>query len=267
MLKPLPYNPDDDTAAEVYVRESLRRSARGNWTALLADDRVVQTYRVLRRIEAVAVQNHVHHREAIKSAKADRDAGLISMECYAEKYQQYAVWRERAVAFDGVLRQYLDMATDRVQVLRKDPITEALRHVLLTLAMAVEEHREAHTGEESLADTALWARLRLLPWPTTVGVERLVLADAVTAERARQGPVRWASRDVIQFEGRLVFGETVHVVDMLLTVTDHTHPSSSRADLVALWKERNPALARSHTPGHRAEHLPNRSCTKWIVTA
>lgn len=254
MVKSLPYGPDDDTAAEVYVRESLRRSGRGNWPALLTDERVVQTYRVLRRIQSAAIQNHVHHRGAFTSAEADRDAGVISAECYAEKYRQYADWRERAAAFDGVLRQYLDMAVDRVRVIRADPVVESLRHVLLTLAIAVEEHREAHTGEESLADTALWARLRLLPWPTTAGAERRVLADAVAAERARQGGVRWAEHDVIQFEGHLVAGATVHVVAMLLALTDHTRPACSPADLVALWRGRTTAPMGPAASGFTTTH-------------
>lgn len=44
MPKLLPYDVDDDEVAEQYVREALRRSQRGNWTALLADDCVMQTY-------------------------------------------------------------------------------------------------------------------------------------------------------------------------------------------------------------------------------
>lgn len=242
MRKPLPYGPDDDTAAEIYVREALRRSQRGNWPALLADNRVVQTYRVLRRIESGAIQTRVHHYEAIRSAEADRDAGLISAAEYAEKYREYTEWRQRSVGFDSVLRQYLDMAVDQVRVIRRDAVAESLRQVLLTLAVAVEEHRDAHAGEESLADTALWARLRLLPWPTAAGVERRVLADAVAAERARRGPARWASEDAVQFEGLSVFGETVDVVDLLLDVTDHTRPGCARTELAELWKQRTPDL-------------------------
>ncbi|MFI7676349.1 hypothetical protein [Actinophytocola sp. NPDC049390] len=241
----LPYGPDDDTAAEIYVREALRRSQRGNWSALLADDRVLQTYRVLRLIESGAVQKHVHHHDAIKCAEIDRDAGLISAARYAEMYREFADWRKRAVLFDSVLRQYLDMATERVRVIRGDAVVESLRHVLLTLAMAVEEHQEAHAGEESLADTALWARLRLLPWPTAAGAEQHVLANAVAAERARRGSARRMSDDVIQFEGSPVFGETVDVADLLLEVTDHARPACSRTELVELWKQRTPDLLDS----------------------
>ncbi|ANZ36024.1 hypothetical protein BBK82_08025 [Lentzea guizhouensis] len=245
MRKPFPYSLDDDTAAETYVREALRRSQRGNWPALLADDRAVQTYRVLRRIESGAVQTRVHHREAIKQAEADRDADLISAAQYAEKYREYGQWRERSVVFDAVLRQYLDMAVDQVRAIRRDAVAESLRQVLLTLAVAVEEHRDAHSGEESLADTALWARLRLLPWPTATGAERRVLADAVATERARRGPARRASEDPIQFEGLPVFGETVDVVDLLLDVTDHTRPTCNRTELAELWKQRTPDLLDS----------------------
>lgn len=242
MRKPLPYGPDDDTVAEIYVREALRRSQHGNWPSLLADDRVVQTYRVLRRLESATVTIRVRHREAIKSAQADREACLISATRYAEKYQEYAQWRERSAVFDGVLRQYLDITADRVRVIRRDVVVESLRQVLLTLAVAVEEHRDAHAGEESLADTALWARLRLLPWPTTAGIEQRVLADAVAAERARRGPARWTSTGAVQFEGSAVFGETVDVVDLLLDVTDHTRPTCARTELVELWKQRTPDL-------------------------
>lgn len=242
MRKPLPYSPDDDIAAVTYVREALRRSPHGNWPALLANSRVVQTYRVLRRIESGAIQTRVHHYEAIRSAEADRDARLISAAEYAEKYREYTEWRQRSVVFDSVLRQYLDMAVDQVRMIRRDAVAESLRQVLLTLAVAVDEHRDAHTGEESLADKALWARLQLLPWPTTAGVKRRVLADAVAAERARRGPARWASEDPVEFDGLFVFGETVDVVDLLLEVTDHTRPGCARTELAELWKQRTPDL-------------------------
>ncbi len=53
-LKLLPYDVDEDDAAEQYVREALRRSQRGNWKALIAEDHVMLTYRALCRIEAGA---------------------------------------------------------------------------------------------------------------------------------------------------------------------------------------------------------------------
>lgn len=92
MPKLLPYDADDDEAAEQYVREALRRSQRGNWTALLADDRVVQTYRVLRRIEAGAAQAHIRHREAIRQAEIDRESGLISDVEFAGNYRNVVGW-------------------------------------------------------------------------------------------------------------------------------------------------------------------------------
>ncbi|MET8757580.1 hypothetical protein [Lentzea sp. NPDC004782] len=242
MRKHLPYSLDDDTAAEKYVRTALRLSQRGNWTALLASNRVVQTYRMLRRIESGALQIRVHHYEAIESAEADRDAGLISAANYAEKYREYAEWRQRSVGFDSVLRQYLDMAIDQVWMIRRDTVAESLRQALLKLAIAVAEHREAHCGEESLADTALWARLELLPWPTVAGVERLVLADAVAAERLRHGPARRASEKPVEFDGLPVFGDTVDVVDLLLDITDCAQPACARTELAELWEQRNADL-------------------------
>jgi hypothetical protein len=145
--------------------------------------------------------------------------------------------------FDGILRQYLDMAVDRVRVLRRDPVLECLRHALLTLALAVDAHRNAHAGEESLADTALWARLSTLPWPVSAGAAFRTLADAVAAERARRGPARINSDAFIEFEGLRVFGETVDVAGLILEVTDHVDPSISRPKLVDLWKQRTPDLA------------------------
>jgi hypothetical protein len=52
----------------------------------------------------------------------------------------------RAVAFDGVLRQYSDMAIDRIRVMRRDVVAESLRRVLMTLAAAVHKHRDATPG-------------------------------------------------------------------------------------------------------------------------
>lgn len=118
----LPYDADDDEAAEQYVREALRRSQRGNWTALLADNRVMQTYRVLRRIEAGAAQAHIRHRESIRQAEIDRDAGVISDEEFAENYRDFAGWRRRAAVFDGFCGSTWDMAPDRVRVVRRDQL-------------------------------------------------------------------------------------------------------------------------------------------------
>ncbi|MGW5051470.1 hypothetical protein [Actinokineospora sp. NPDC004072] len=242
MPKLLPYDVDDDEVAEQYVREALRRSQRGNWTALLADDRVMQTYRVLRRIEVGAAQAHIRHREAIRQAEIDRDAGMISDEEFAENYRAFADWRQRAAVFDGILRQYLDMAVDRVRILRRDPVVDRLRRTLLTLALAVDAHRDAHAGEESLADTALWARLSTLPWPAAAGAEFRTLAEAVAAERSRRGPARVNGEGFIEFEGLRVFGETVDVADLILEVTNNGDPSISRPKLVDLWKQRTPDL-------------------------
>ncbi|MCP2243514.1 hypothetical protein [Lentzea aerocolonigenes] len=259
MRKHLPYSLDDDNAAETYVRTALRLSQRGNWTALLASKRVVQTYRMLRRIESGALQIRVHHYEAIESAEADRDAGLISAADYAEKYREYAEWRQRAVGFDSVLRQYLDMAIDQVWMIRRDTVAESLRQALLTLAIAVAEHREAHSGEESLADTALWARLELLPWPTIAGIERLVLADAVAAERLRRGPARRASEKPVEFDGLPVFGDTVDVVDLLLDITDCAQPAYARTELAELWEQRTADLTVPVAVEATTRQIVNRS--------
>lgn len=239
MTQRLPYDIDDDEAAEQYVREALRRSQRGNWTALLAEDRALQTHRVLRRIEARAAQKHARHHEAIEQARLDLDAREITDEQFAEKNQAFTDWRQRAATFDAIIQQYLDMATNRVRILHKDPIMDCLRRTLLTLALAVHSHREAHAGEESLADTALWARLSTLPWPDA---ESRTLADAVEAERARRRPARANHEGFIEFQERCVFGETVDVADLILEVTDHVNISISRPTLVDLWKQRTPDL-------------------------
>lgn len=267
MTKLLPYGVDDDEAAERYVREALRRSQRGNWNALTTDDRIMQTYRVLKRIESSAARNHIRQREAVRLAEVDRDAGLISEEKFAETYRDFVTWRGRAVGFDGVLRQYLDIVMDRVRVVCRDPVVDSLRTALLTLALAVDAHRDAHAGEESLADTALWARLSMLPWPTDEGADLSTLADAIAAERARRGPARLNCEGFIEFEGQRVFGETVDVADLILELTDHVESSISRPDLVELWKHRTPDLlateaakvAADRHDGHYASHRLRRA--------
>lgn len=47
MMRTLALRTGDVTAAETYLRETLRRVQRCDWLALLVDDRVVQTYRGL----------------------------------------------------------------------------------------------------------------------------------------------------------------------------------------------------------------------------
>src|SRR5687767_5028665 len=111
-------------------------------------------------MESSATSSHIRHREELRLSRTRWDEGLISAEELARDYEAINDWRARAVLFDGVLRQYLDMIEDRVRALRRDTIVESLRAALLTLALAlaVDDHRDAHRGEESLADTALWAR-------------------------------------------------------------------------------------------------------------
>ena len=243
MPRRLPYAANDDRTAVRYVREALRRSDRGNWAGLLADDRIMQTYRVLRQLESNAAKSHIQHRDAIRQAEADRDAGLLSHEKYAEEHRDFVDWRLRAAVFDGVLRQYLDMVRERLRVLRRDPVLDSLRQTLLALALAVDSHRVAHSGEESLADTALWARLHTLSWPIADGTEFCTLADAVAAENARRGPARVNNEGFLVFEGLHFYGETVDVAAMILELTDHTNISVPRPKLVDRWKERTPDLA------------------------
>ncbi|GGN28798.1 hypothetical protein GCM10011609_85280 [Lentzea pudingi] len=188
----------------------------------------------------LALLKHVRHHEAIEQARLDLDALEITDEQFAKKNQAFTDWRQRAATFDAIIQQYLDMAANRVRILHKDPIMDCLRRTLLTLALAVDSHRDAHAGEESLADTALWARLSTLPWPDA---ESRTLADAVEAERARRRrPARANHEGFIEIKERRVFGETVDVADLILEVTDHVDTSISRPLLVDLWKQRTPDL-------------------------
>ncbi|QFU86684.1 hypothetical protein [Amycolatopsis sp. YIM 10] len=206
MPQHLPYAADDDDGAIQYVREALRRSRRRDWVALLADDRAIQTYRVLRRIEARATHARIDQRDTFRQAEFDRDAGRISDDEFTEKRDAFVAWRQRAAGFDEILRPFLDRADDRVRAVRRDSIVDCLRSSLLTLALAVHEHRNIHNGEESLADTALWARLNTLPWPLTTDPELRSLADAVATELARRGPARATSDGHILFEGHRIPG-------------------------------------------------------------
>lgn len=242
MPQHLPYAADDDDDAIQYVREALRRSCRRDWAGLLADDRATQTYRVLRRIEARATHAQIHQRDTFRQAEIDRDAGRISDDEFAEKRDAFVAWRQRAAGFDEILRSFLDRASDRVQTVRRDTIIDCLRSSLLTLALAVHEHRNIHNGEESLADTALWARLNTLPWPLTTDTEPRSLADAVATELVRRGPARATSDGYILFEGHRIPGLTVDVADLVLEVTDHADPSVTRPKLVEMWKQRAPDL-------------------------
>ncbi len=241
---PLPYDLTNDTAAVDYVRQALTPSHSGRWEALLADDRVSQTYRVLKIIQAHADHTATCRRDQIRLAENQRDAGLMTPTEYATRYREFTAWRERASLYNTVLHQYLAMAADRVRHVHRDNVVEALRHSLLALAIAVDEHRQAHTGEESLADTALWARLRLLPWPTS-GDTGHRLTDAVAAERGRRGLARHVKYGLIEFQGTQVTGETVDVADLLLEITDHAQPTCGRTQLVELWKQRTPDLLES----------------------
>jgi hypothetical protein len=263
----LSYGPDDDYAAERYIREALRYPHRANWTALAADDRVLQTYRIMRRMEFSAASNHIRHREELRLSTARRAEGLISAEEHAEDYAAFNNWRARAVLFDGVLRQYLEMIEDRVRVIRQGPVVESLRTALLTLALAVDDHRDAHRGEESLADTALWARLNLLRWPVAAGTDSITLGEAVAAERACRGPARFTTDGQIEFEGVLVPGEVVDVADVILELTNQAEPSVSREELVEIWKQRTPDLLDSEAARVNAARHDGHLASKRLRSA
>ncbi|ANN21171.1 hypothetical protein SD37_40040 [Amycolatopsis orientalis] len=199
---------------------------------------------MLKSLDARAAERSVRERDAIKLAEHQRDAGLITHAEYADHYRQFTTWRKRASRFNTVLHQYLDLTADRVRRVHHDSVAESLRSTLLALAVAVDDHRQAHAGEESLADTALWARLRLLPWPTADDAgHRLV--DAVAAERSRRTAARHHENSSIQYQGSHVTGENVDVADLLLEITDNAEPTCDRSQLVELWKQRTPDLLES----------------------
>lgn len=245
MSQNLPFDVDDDEAAMRYVNYAVRQPQEANWKALIADGRVAQTYRVLRRLESQTELGHLRRHEQIRQAELDRDAGLIGGEDFVEQYRGYVDWRSRAASFDGALRRHLDMVRDRVRVACRDSVIERLRASVLTLALAIDDHRTAHAGEESLADTALWARLRTLSWPMDAGVDVRTLLEVVQAERVRRGPARVNSEGFIDFEGRRTQGTTVDVADLILEVTDHLIPAISRTTLTELWRQRASDLLAS----------------------
>ncbi|MGY6651411.1 hypothetical protein ACXIZN_04520 [Amycolatopsis sp. TRM77291] len=244
MPNSLPYDPTDDEDAEHYIREALTPSHRGRWEALLADDRVSQTYRVLKTIEAQASHTATCRRDQIKLAEKQHDAGLMTAVEHTSQYREFIAWRERASLFHIVVHQYLALASDRVRQVHRDSVVESLQRSLLALAVAVDDHRQAHAGEESLADTALWARLQLLPWPNSANASYRI-ADAVAAERGRRGAARHSKNGLIEVQGTPVSGETVDVADVLLEITDHAQPTCDRTRLVELWHQRTPDLLHS----------------------
>ncbi|EMD21778.1 hypothetical protein [Amycolatopsis azurea] len=163
---------------------------------------------------------------------------------HVSQYRELTAWRERARHFNTVLHQHLALAADRVRHLHRDTVIESLRHSLLTPAIAVDELRQARSGEESLADTALWARLQLLHWPTPDNADYR-LTDAVTSERGRRSAARHVKNGLIEFQDTHVTGETVDVADLILEITDHTRPTCDRTRLVELCHQRTPDLQAS----------------------
>ncbi|MFE6611496.1 hypothetical protein [Amycolatopsis sp. NPDC057786] len=244
MPNSLPYDVANDEDAEHYIREALTPSHRGRWEALLADDRISQTYRVLKTIEAQASHTASCRRDQMKLAEKQHDAGLMTAVEHACQYREFIAWRERASRFNIVLHQYLALASERVRLVHRDSVVESLQRSLLALAVAVDDHRQAHAGEESLVDTALWARLQLLLWPNSANASYR-LADAVAAERGRRGAARHIKKGLIEFQGTPVSGETVDVADLLLEITDHAQPTCDRTRLVELWHQRTPDLMQS----------------------
>lgn len=181
---PLPdYPATDDEAAVEFVSDALRHQNDTTWAALMSDERVEQTCRVLavlhQRLLAQGEERSARL-EAVRARYRAREATLNDVDrATAEK----AEWKARVAHFRAAVVARLEAARQGVKALnvaRSESHTSrdniAHRDALRLLTLAVTRHLH-DTPEPSPADRRLWAWLTVLAVPRDDGATSL--ADMV----------------------------------------------------------------------------------------
>ena len=163
----LGYPPDDDQAAHDLIDEHLRGDDRLVWSALISDEYVDQTARVLRQMSDLVQRDFVRFR-AQDIARTDMfRRGQMAATAYSQHSVDYAQWKRRAKHFQYLLTQRRDEGTPVVNARRHDANGERIFGALIALAEAVRGHqrRTEEEMEPSEPDKQLWEQLDRLRVP------------------------------------------------------------------------------------------------------
>ncbi|MGM1062498.1 hypothetical protein [Saccharothrix sp. Mg75] len=214
----LPYEPDDDHAADRFVNNALRSHDAEAWELLTSDAYVEQTERVLLgMLDRVAVDRE-HRRVERDAARARVTAGELTRVDRDRELAEDGERAKKAAHFEALVRERLRVIAARVRRLRGDDVRDELMSLVVALGAAIDAHRTAVLGgggEPSGADRALWERLTTLDVPGATG--RTSVEELVRDRAAQQDD-----------HGRVLAGI---VLDLAGDAT-----SISRADLLDVWK-------------------------------
>ncbi|MCP3804950.1 hypothetical protein NLX83_37360 [Allokutzneria sp. A3M-2-11 16] len=186
----LPYEPDDDITAEELIGIELRSPDVTRWRAMITDERVIQTHRVLKSIYRTIEITFAHRNAELREVRAAFQAGVITERQRCDAVAEYERWKGRALTFRSRVVLRLEQIVHRVRQLTGDLTFEGAQSALLRLATAVADHQITveRQGEATAADRLLWARLTTLTYPVTRNedVAPVALADAVSQARPPQ---------------------------------------------------------------------------------
>lgn len=202
----LPYEPDDDVAADRMINDALRTRDTSAWRALTQPKYVLQTERIL-FATLEDIERSIGQRKAEFDRIRDRRAeGVVSHEEWTQHKQAWQEWKGRTEHFQVLTRQYLRMVVDCARPVRGDGLRHELISAVRGLAEAVQRHRAATLLdglEPSAADRALWARLSLV----RVQVDEVsapVTLDELARPEAPPSPLREPIADTTMLAARLV---------------------------------------------------------------
>ncbi|MFD1150426.1 hypothetical protein [Saccharothrix hoggarensis] len=218
----LPYEPDDDQAADRYINAALRSRDAEAWRLLASDAYVEQTDRVLRAmLDRIAVART--HRTAERATARSRALdGEISQAEYQRDAAEDANRATKTAHFETLVREHHRLIAPAARRLRGDDVRDELMDLVLALGTAIDAHRAAvlvEGYEPTPTDQALWARLAALDVPGTPdGEGRTSVEELVKRHSSRQDDL-----------GRVLAG-------IILDAAGGA-PSIPRAALLTAWKK------------------------------
>ncbi|MDQ2587852.1 hypothetical protein [Saccharothrix yanglingensis] len=217
----LPYEPDDDQAADRFINLALRSRDEETWRLLASDARVEQTDRVLRAMLDRIAATRTHRTAERATARARASAGEITQAEYQRDAAEEAARATKTAHFETLVREHHRLIAAAVRRLRGDDVRDELVDLVLALGSAVDAHRSAVLaggGEPTAADLALWERLAALDVPGTPdGEGRTSVEDLVKRHGDRQDDL-----------GRVLAGIILEVAGEATSVP--------RSALLAEWK-------------------------------
>ncbi|WP_158853092.1 hypothetical protein [Saccharothrix deserti] len=231
----LPYEPDDDQAADRFVNNALRSRDPEVWRHLASDAYVEQTDRVLlAMLDRIAV-DRAHRKAERDTARARLSAREITRADHDRDLAEDGERAKKTAHFEALVREQHRLIASQVRRLRGDDVRDELMSLVITLGAAIDTHRAAvlgEGGEPTEADRALWTRLTTLDVPGTTGATSRTSLEALVKHHAAQQ----------DGHGRVL-------AEIIVDLTGDT-TSVARADLLDVWKKK---VAPTLTPEEKAD--------------